>query len=206
LSEVGSTLNNHLGATVTHAGDKQTYPVSFMKTHATTLANDYRNRVAGIPGQTAQVPGRDYEPENALQIPEFKSGKAEDNTSFHMTGRIPAGYSLKDDSNPSTRVLTKEQFVKGPTNTVTSRDSSPAEEKLAGMAPIMTRRDHVLKAHDDLINKGKMHSSQMAALPESDIIKLHEMTGVALPKKYQKAAGTNIPSTQMTPMPRDREF
>jgi len=88
----------------------------------------------------------------------------------------------------------------------TTPQVSPADQKLASMMPKMTRRDHVLQAHSDLMNKGKMHPKQAAALSHSDIVQLHEITGVTLPRKYQKAAGTSMPSTQMTPMPRDREL
>ena len=204
LSEVGSTLDKNLGGSVTHGGDNQTYPISFMKTHATTLANHYRTKVAGIAGPTAQVKGREYEPGNPLRIPTLKSGDEAGNTRYHMSGRVPAGYGLLSDSDGgSTRGLTAAQIAKGPTNVKTRRDRSPAEEYLANLPPIapkMTRKEHIIKAHADLMEKGRIHKDQLAALSGQDVDRLHEITGVEKPVKLKAA------KLAQTPMPRDREL
>jgi hypothetical protein len=210
LSEVGSTLTKHLGQNVTHGGDNQTYPVSFMKTHATTLANHYRTKVAGIAGPTAQVTGRDYEPGNSLRIPTLTSGDEKTNTVYHISGRVPAGYSMLSDMNaPSNRSLNPAQMEKFKEYSRAKPSRSIGEERLANLPPKMTYRDHVLQAKADLETKGKMHKTQIAALQGkvdkagyNVIDRLHELTGVDKPTKV----GTSAPRTAQTPMPRDREL
>jgi hypothetical protein len=209
LTEVGSTLGNHLGTNVTHGGDNQTYPISFMKTHATTLANHYRTNVAGIAGPTAQVRGRDYEAGPELRIPELKSGKAEDNTRFHMSGRVPAGYGLLSDSDSSsTRSLNPTQMEKFREYSSAKPTRSIGAERLASLPPKMTIKDHIKKAYSDLETKGKIHKTQYAALQgkvdsagNNVIDRLHELTGVEKPIK----AGTKMSGTTQTPSIRDRE-
>lgn len=210
LSEVGSTLSNHLGPNVTHGGDKQTYPVSFMKTHATTLANHYRTSVAGIAGPSAQVKGRDYEPGRELRIPDLKPSNPADNTAYHMSGKLPAGYGFKDEGI-STRGLTREQIAKGPTNTNAKRALSPAEERLANLPPKakkLTSQEHYNIAIKDLETKGKIHKDQLEALrgktTKSGVNVLdyaYESRGIPNPAK----AGSKIAGIKQAPAIRDRE-
>jgi hypothetical protein len=209
LNEVGSTLTNHLGASVTHGGDSQTYPISFMKTHATTLANHYRTKVAGIAGPTAQVKGRDYEAGPELRVPELKSGDEKKNTMSHMMGRVPAGYGMLSDSDsPSTRSLSPAQMEKFQEYSRAKPVRSIGEERLANLPPKMTFKDHVKKAYSDLSTNGKIHKIQYAALQgkidgsgNNVIDRLHELTGVEKPIK----AGTKMSGTAQTPSIRDRE-
>jgi hypothetical protein len=216
LSEVGSTLSNHLGPNVTHGVDKQTYPISFMKNHATTVANNYRSTVAGITGPTAKVKGREYEMGAELRAPELKSGDEKKNTMSHMLGRVPAGYRmLSDTDSPSTRGLTRAQIEKGPTNTTAKRALSPAEERLATLPPKkveMSGQAHYEKALSDLETKGKIHSDQLKSLRgktftggaktgENILDYLYESTGTPNPAK----AGNKMSGITQTPGIRDRE-
>ena len=77
-------------------------------------------------------------------------------------------------------------------------DRSPGLERMETMKPVMTRKDHVLQAHSDLMNKGKIHKNQLAALTSNEIDDLHELTGVPRPRDTRSSS---LPST---PMPRER--
>jgi hypothetical protein len=225
LSEVGSTLSGHLGTDVTHKGDRQTYPISFMKLHATTLANHYRTSVAGITAPTAQVTGRDYKSKDTYQLlpnnadagwaQEYakRRKKGEKNPQVDMNKTYAYNRSRADadqaasslgrmfkETSSSQRPLTPQQQAAGPTNSPLRRETSLAEQKLATMSPEMTRKDHVLQAHSDLMNKGKIHSRQLNALSTADVDRLHEITGVSKPKTFKKTG------MSATPMPRDREL
>lgn len=73
LNEVGSTLSNNLGKSVTHFGDKQSYPISFLKMHVNDLTNHYRKEVAGIQGSTALIKNADYYTPDTYKVVDEKS-------------------------------------------------------------------------------------------------------------------------------------
>ena len=185
LSNVAGTLSTHMGTEVTHGGDGQSYSLSFMKTHARTLANHYRTSVAGITAPTAQVPKRDYEPETELRIPEQPKLSQEqlgNEAKMYRGGKLAPGYldstfrELSEKEMYGNRRLTPAQRAKGPTNRPVKRALSPGEEKL-GFAPEMNYKDHMFQAAKDLIAKGKIHPKQLAVLKPEHVDELYRQTG-----------------------------
>jgi hypothetical protein len=79
-------------------------------------------------------------------------------------------------------------------------DRSTGLESLSKMPPTMTRKQHILQAHSDLMNKGKIHPRQLAALKPHEVDELHEITGVPKPRDTRS---TSLPEA---PMPKDREL
>lgn len=106
------------------------------------------------------------------------------------------------EGNTKTHALGGQQLAEY-TRRVSERggdvNRSPGLERMATMRPVMTRKDHILQAHSDLMNKGKIHKNQLAALSSGDVNRLHEITNVSKPRDTRSSS---LPST---PMPRDRE-
>jgi hypothetical protein len=222
LKAVGSTLNNKLGSHVTHLGDNQQYSLGFLKSHAETLSNHYRVKVAGIKGTTAiPLSGRsrfnvedDYKlgPNKADQeLAAAKSAtgnldKLDTSPAANVLGRVS---HLSELQYPQPHTLPAALREKGPTDfSPYKRPISIAEERLANLPPKMTTKDHIKKAHADLETKGKIHKVQYDALKgkvdgagNNIIDRLHELTGVPKPTK----AGTKMSGTTATPSIRDRE-
>jgi hypothetical protein len=224
LKAVGSTLNNKLGSHVTHLGDNQQYPLGFLKSHADTLANHYRIKVAGINGPTA-IPkaGKSrFQTEDNYRLGPNKADqelaaaksatgnleKLDTSPEATVRGRVT---HLSEIQYPQPHTLPAALREKGPTNTNAVRALSPAEEKLASLppkAPKMSAQAHYNKARSDLETKGKIHKDQLEALrgkttkDGTNVLNyLYETTGVPNPAK----AGSKMSRTAPSPAIRDRE-
>ena len=224
LKEVGSTLSNKLGSHVTHLGDNQQYSLGFLKSHAETLSNHYRVKVAGIKGTTAiPLSGRsrfnvedDYKlgPNKADQeLAAAKSAtgnldKLDTSPAANVLGRVT---HLSEMKYPEPHTVTRAEADRRRTNTLTRSAMTPAEAKLASLppkAPKMSGQAHYDKARSDLETKGKIHKDQLAALrgrttkDGTNVLDyLYETAGVPNPAK----AGNKISRTAPTPGIRDRE-
>jgi len=205
LGKVAGQVGKHLGApTITHTDGSQ-YPVSFLKDHVMKLSKHYQTKVANNQAVKAGEPNDSYEvlPNSADQMKAAgkkggdKRGKLDTSVGGSLIGRVTYLDSMKV-AGP--HLLPKELADKGPTNTITKTSLSPAQQRLAEMPPMPTRRDHVLIAHQSLLATGKIGPKQKAALSKEDVATLHKLTGVAMPRE-KKFTGYGE-----TPMPREREL
>jgi hypothetical protein len=159
------------------------------------LAKHYQTKVSNGSAIKASLPHDSH----AIDTTKSKDNRGQMDISpeANVIGRVTHLDTMKV---PGPHLLPKELADKKPTNTITQTSLSPAQQRLAEMPPMPTRRDHVLIAHQSLLATGKIGPKQKAALSKDDIQRLHTLTGVAMPKEKKFTGYAE------TPMPREREL